>query len=78
MQFKTKRQFFSLSLHQYAYEYRRAAAGFNFIGFAFLAENIGVVAGRRFYRMDYIFDYVDGVCRLGGQMRLGARFTEKK
>ena len=31
----------------------------------FLAENIGVVVGRCIYRMDFIFDHVDGLYRLG-------------
>ena len=54
------------------------AAVCGFIGFAFLAENIGVVVGRYIHRVDFISDYVDGFYRLGRQMRLGARFAERK
>ena len=72
------RQFFPLSLHQCSYEYRRTAAGGGFIGAAFLAENIRVVAGRGIHRMGFVPDYVGVIYRLGGQMRLGTRFAEKK
>ena len=49
-----------------------------FIDFALLAENIGVVVCRCIYRVDFISDYLYGLYRLGRQMRLGTRFTERK
>ena len=54
------------------------AAGCGFIGAAFLAENIRVVAGRGIHRMGFVPDYVGVIYRLGGQMRLGTRFAENK
>ena len=72
------RQFFPLSLHQCSYEYRRTAAGCGFISATFLAENICVVVGRCIHRMGFVSDYVGVLYRLGGQMRLGARFAENK